>query len=388
MVKEAAYRKAVQSVSGTPAQLTPVQEARFAARLLPQSTRADALSARPAAASEQSQPQLQPAQASPGGSAVEQDEHPLSGVRFAALTAPGPTGTRAEHAKELLSCHNRRMANRLCRAMAGVQRKIRDGDLIAEAGWIKSTRLVLLAKKGSATPRPVRVGEFLRGAVAKRLQRQAAPRLRRTLRSYHQWGVAMPGGCEALVHWRSTVEELADSGAIEPLVAFDLDLKNMFGSIEWAEIRAAVDRDFQEAASWLRWQQSTVDEVDLPGGGSAYTNRGAGQGDVFGSTMSSLTLGGHVAVHRESWAQSRPQQPTGAADEWFIDDGQAFVKPQLADRWLQSVDLATRASAGAVPSGKSAKAWPACSARQSAQPSSKVGPAATSLLPAGCWMPR
>ncbi len=64
----------------------------------------------------------------------------------------------------------------------------------------------------------------------------------------------MPGGCEALVHWRSAVEEIALSGAIEPLVAFDLDLTNMFGSIEWPEIRAAVDRDFQEASAWLRWQ--------------------------------------------------------------------------------------------------------------------------------------
>ena len=48
----------------------------------------------------------------------------------------------------------------------------------------------------------------------------------------HQWGVALPGGAEALVHWRSSVEELALQGKIGPLVVFDLDLKNMFGSVE------------------------------------------------------------------------------------------------------------------------------------------------------------
>ena len=83
------------------------------------------------------------------------------------------------------------------------------------------------------------------------MQRQTAPRLRRTFRSYHQWGVAMPGGGEALVHWRSTVEELVRSGVIEPLVGFDLDLANMFGTIDWAAIREAVSAHFPEALSWL-----------------------------------------------------------------------------------------------------------------------------------------
>lgn len=81
-------------------------------------------------------------------------------------------------------------------------------------------------------------------------------------------------------------------------------------------------------------------EVELPGGGTVFSNRGAGQGDVYGSSTSSLTLGGHVAEHRRTFAASRPQQPMGAVDEWFTDDGQAFMKPELANVWLQSVDRA------------------------------------------------
>ena len=186
MAKEGAYHKAVKAVAGAPATLTPLQEASFAAQLLPQAAQPDALS---------SPPDLVP-QDPPR----KEEEHPLSGVRFAALTAPGPTGDRAEHAKELLACRSRQVANRLCRAMGAVQQKIKAGALIDEARWIKRTRLFFLEKKGSAKPRPVRVGEFLRGTVTKRVQRQAAPRLRWTFRNYHQWGVAMPGGAEALVH--------------------------------------------------------------------------------------------------------------------------------------------------------------------------------------------
>ena len=247
------------------------------------------------------------------------------------------------------------MANRLCRAMSAVQRKIKAGALIEEAKWIKRTRLVFLEKKGSTKPRPVRIGEFLRSTVAKRMQRQAAPRLRRTFRNYHQWGVAMPGGAEALVHWRSTVEELALSGSIEPLVAFDLDLANMFGTIDWSAIREAVEADFSEALSWLQWQHSSPDEVDLPSGGTAYTDRGAGQGDVFGSTHSSLTLGRHMAQHRQRFCEARPQQPSGATDEWFVDDGQAFVKPALAEAWLQSVDRAITSFGGHREAGAECK---------------------------------
>eukprot|EP00973_Karenia_brevis_P032548 4489848-Karenia_brevis.AAC.1 len=62
----------------------------------------------------------------------------------------------------------------------------------------------------------------------------------------------MPGGAEALVHWRDTVETLAKAGTIEPLVALDLDLANMYGSIEWPFIRAGLEKHFKCAKDWMR----------------------------------------------------------------------------------------------------------------------------------------
>ncbi len=56
----------------------------------------------------------------------------------------------------------------MARAMLRVQEKARKGDLIPEAEWLKRTRLIFLKKKGSKTPRPVRMGEFLRGSMTKK----------------------------------------------------------------------------------------------------------------------------------------------------------------------------------------------------------------------------
>ncbi|CAE7187565.1 unnamed protein product [Symbiodinium necroappetens] len=109
------------------------------------------------------------------------------------------------------------------------------------------------APRPRRAPPPHRIGEFLRSAQAKRTLRAAAPRLRGTFRAMHQWGVETPGGAEALVHWRNTIETLVLRGCTPLMVAFDLDLANMFGGIEWPEIRAAVHRHFPEAAPWVTW---------------------------------------------------------------------------------------------------------------------------------------
>ena len=74
----------------------------------------------------------------------------------------------------------------------------------------------------------------------------------------------MPGGAESLVHWRGVVEELALAGAVEPMVAFDLDLANMFGSVEWPQIRSAIAEYFPEADPWVKWEHLEAEEIELP----------------------------------------------------------------------------------------------------------------------------
>ena len=48
-------------------------------------------------------------------------------------------------------------------------------------------------------------------------------------------------------------------------------------------------------------------------------------------------------------------RPKGACDQWFIDDGQAFVQPHLADCWLQAVDRALHKMGSTRGEGDDAK---------------------------------
>ena len=67
--------------------------------------------------------------------------------------------------------------------MMAVQRQAEQGHLPEEARWLTRTRLVYLHRPGRDLPRPIRIGEFLRSAQAKRTLRAAAPRLRSTFRA-------------------------------------------------------------------------------------------------------------------------------------------------------------------------------------------------------------
>lgn len=351
LMAEGAYRKAVASLSSDVARHTQEEQQQWAARLLPSSAQPDrALQPAPMDQDASISPEL----FSSGGA-----DHPLKGVRYAACTAPGPSGTRPEHAKEAFGIRQKALARRLARAMLKVQQLAQAGRLPEDARWLTRTRLVFLAKPGSDVPRPVRMGEFLRSSASKKLMRLAAPRLRTVFRQMHQWGVEMPGGAEALVHWRDTVESLALQGSIDPVVAFDLDLANMFCSIEWPEIRAAVSKHFAEARPWIEWSHQEPEVVELPCGATHEVNRGAGQGDVFGSANSALALGERVLEHRERFpgmcSTSAPLSGPGAVDEWFIDDGQAFVRPEFADAWLRSVDQAIADLGGSRGQGVACK---------------------------------
>ena len=66
-----------------------------------------------------------------------------------------------------------------------------------------------------------------------------------------QFGVAIPGGADVLVHFRSNLEAallLDDSPAIAVL---DLDLRNAFPSFEWDSIREAVGEYLPALLPWV-----------------------------------------------------------------------------------------------------------------------------------------
>ena len=108
-------------------------------------------------------PVLEPPPPSPG----EDWDLPFAMLHYAALTAPGPTGSRAEHVTDMLSVPRRIHANKLHAALSAVFCWISAGTLPPAARW----RLCWQRKK-SGKPRPIKMGEVLRSAYAKRLVNQ------------------------------------------------------------------------------------------------------------------------------------------------------------------------------------------------------------------------
>ena len=71
---------------------------------------------------------------------------PLAGVRFGPESAPGPSGRRPEHLRDMLACSRRRAVNRLQHALGDMQDMALTGKLPECWDWILNSRLVFLAK--------------------------------------------------------------------------------------------------------------------------------------------------------------------------------------------------------------------------------------------------
>ena len=346
--EEGAYRRAITTLSASQATSTAPQNLRWAHMLHPPAADGATALASPASAA------VPPADDA-GGS--EDLPHPLKGIRVAALKAPGPSGTRAEHVSELLGVSRKRIATRLMASLQRLLRTIESGALCEEARWLVRTRTFFLEKKPGdfqlpdAVPRPIKVGEFLRAAASKRIAASGAAALRPLLLRMRQWGIGVPGGCEALVHWRSTIEQAARAGVIEPVVIADLDMKNFFNTVEWSAIREGIERHLKAAKPMVEWEQRQPGCTILPDGSEFTFNRGAEQGEPLGSLKATLPLGGAAMRTPE-----RLGPATRATDEWLIDDGQLVCSPDTLEPWLQAFDAEIApfgASRGSGPDVKS-----------------------------------
>eukprot|EP00973_Karenia_brevis_P032559 4491593-Karenia_brevis.AAC.1 len=93
----------------------------------------------------------------------------------------------------------------------------------------------------------------------------------------------------------------------------------MFGSIEWSQIRAAIAAHFPEASPCISWMHRQPAVVQLPDGSELTVDRGAEQGDPFGSTLASLALGDGLDVARSAFlsscAAARDGHETGHVDQ-------------------------------------------------------------------------
>ena len=111
----------------------------------------------------------------------------------------------------------------------------------------------------------------------------------------------------------------------------------MLGNAEWRRIRQALRTHFQEASAWTEWQHQSDSVTSLPRKATFATNRDAEQGDVLGSIQSALVMGDAPDAHLRVFLFS-PLEAKGVCDEWFVDDGQVFVRLWSFDKWLLVLD--------------------------------------------------
>jgi hypothetical protein len=143
---------------------------------------------------------------------VDDDDHvvvkSLKGVRFKALSAPGPSGARPEHLRELLDCSNKRTARVLANSVSAFVDTATHGKLVEDTRFILDSRLVFLKKKRGSVPRPIRVGELWRRVVAKRLLYDNKVDIAAVCKDARQFGVGFPGGADVLIHFRTILEKV------------------------------------------------------------------------------------------------------------------------------------------------------------------------------------
>ena len=209
---------------------------------------------------------------------------------------------RPEHLRDMLSCNRRRDVNRLLQAIHALEAKAAEGAPPATWKWMLESRLVFIAKKKGPAPRPVRVGEVWRRVVAKHSLHQHGHRVRQRMLDAHQYGVAIPGGADVLVHTRTVLERcLQDDPSTGVWAVIDLDFENAFPSLEWPAIDKGMDSLMPELAPWTQWCHEGPSDISLPSGSVHRAGRGAEQGDPHGSLQCGVVL---ADVARTAWPTS------------------------------------------------------------------------------------
>ena len=169
LIGEGAYSKAASSLHTDVADRNEEAHAHWGAALLPCSARlADVAlpntgveaGAAPAAVAAVSVPDADSGAGRDGAATA------LKGVRFRAMTGPGPSGARPEHLRELIAVRDRRCSGAMLAAIGKLVEVATAGKLCEAARWILDSRLVFLAKKSGAAPRPIRIGEVWRRVIA------------------------------------------------------------------------------------------------------------------------------------------------------------------------------------------------------------------------------
>ena len=348
LVRAGAYSKAATALTLEVADLSQEDSLRWAEQLLPRSTGAGAIAVPPRTGDEEDD------DAETSAQRLDKAVESLRKLRFGPRTAPGPTGLRPEHLRELAGAQRHGAGRRFIRAMARMAIAATEGRLAAEARWILDSKLVWLKKKGKAAPRPIRIGETYRRAIGKWNVDRAKQGIVRALVADGQLGVGVPCAVEGLVHSYRLLEGALKSGEHGEWLALDIDMVNYFSLLEWAPIREGVAAVAGGLSIWTQWCMSAPCWVHLPDGSKRQLDQGAEQGDPEGSFRACAVLSQCTRAADDVLKVTLREagiEGEASAFCFFIDDGRVLLRKEWSEIWLRAFDDALRARGGTRVAG-------------------------------------
>ena len=224
-------------------------------------------------------------------------------------SAPGPSALRPSHLREAVRCPSPDQADRLLAALTNVVNLLAAGQAPPTINPFLCGASLLASRKKSGGHRPIAVGEVLRRLVSKCLAshvRQSAISILNPL----QLGVAVQGGCEAIVH---AVSQAMTSLPDERRWSILLDFSNAFNNINREAMFVEFRRRLPGLSAWMEFCYSGQPLLHL-GKDTIHSCCGVQQGDPLGPLGFALTL--HPLVER-----IKAEVPSLALNAWYLDDG-------------------------------------------------------------------
>ena len=230
---------------------------------------------------------------------------------FPAGTSPGPSGLRAAHLKEALSCPSPRVSTQFLSSLTLFISNLAAGQAPASVVPHLCGASLTALTKPSGGLRPIAVGEVLRRLTSKCLSFSLSAEAAQVL-SPLQLGVGVRFGCEAIVH---SINFVLDDSSIPPTRKWVLqvDFSNAFNCVARSCIFKEVRDRFRSISAWIESCYGSRPLLHF-GKHILYSCAGVQQGDPLDPLCFALAL--HPIIE-----QIDVEVPELLVNVWYLDDG-------------------------------------------------------------------
>ena len=243
-------------------------------------------------------------------------------------TAPGPSGLRASHLNEAISCPSPDRSAHALRALTDLVHVMSAGNIPSEVIPHLCGATLLANRKKDGGLRPIAVGEVLRRLTSKCLARHVQEDAIHTLAPL-QLGVGVKGGCEAIIHSVANIHEDISIPHDQRWTLL-LDFSNAFNSIDRGCMFEEIRSRLPSLATWMECCYGSKPILHLEDQ-TILSCCGVQQGDPLGPLGFSLTLQPLVE-------KIMVEVPDLLCNAWYLDDGTLCGSPADLAKALRIIE--------------------------------------------------